>query len=327
MFDMAGKKIKALITGYGGFVGSFLARELLQNGRKVYGAVFAGLNELSPLHKPLEKKVVRHPLQLLDYDNVKKVIDEIRPDEVYHLAGISHVPTSWKNPRLTYSVNVSGSLNLLDALRQSGKDVKILVITSAEVYGSPDQDKLPTVEDQPLLPESPYAASKASLDLLSMQWSRFPRMHVVRARPFSHTGPGQTPAFVCPAFAKQIAAISLGIEKPEMKIGDLSAKRDFSDVRDVVRAYRLMLDKAENGEVFNVCSGKSRTISGILRTLKSFSKVKIKVETDPERLRPSDIPETRGSHKKLTLATGWKPEIKFSDTLREIYDYWIKTLK
>ena len=323
---MAQKNITALITGYDGFVGPYLAENLLARGRRVFGTIYKGLREIPPhpcTEKGRQKIVAILPVDLVDYEDVFKIINKARADEVYHLAGISDVPTSWESPRLTFSTNVMGTLNLLEAIRKSGRPARILVVSSAEVYGRPDPLDLPTRESAALRPDNPYAASKAAIDILAFQWSRYPGMNMVRVRPFSHTGPGQPPNFVCPGFARQMAAISLGIAPPVMKVGDLTARRDFTDVRDVVRAYYLVLEKGVSGEVYNVCSGKSRSMKSILQILKSFSDKKVKVETDLAKLRLSDVPETRGSNARLKKATGWGPEIPFSQTLRDLYDYWI----
>jgi len=315
---MAGKKTTALITGYDGFVGPWLAEELLSHGRRVTGTYFA---ENKP---PVAGKISLLPLDLAKYGSVREVISKSMPDEVYHLAGISHVPTSWANPRKTFVTNLMGTVHLFEALREEKGGGRILAVSSAEVYGIPEPRDLPTKETAPLKPENPYAASKAALDLLAYQWSRHEDFHIVRVRPFSHTGPGQSPGFACPGFARQIAGIARGLHPPVMTVGDLSAKRDFTDVRDVVRAYRLVLEKGECGEVFNVSSGRSRSIRGILRTLRGFCKKRIRVETDPELLRPVRIPETRGSHSKLSRATGWGPEIPFDRTLKDLYEYWLR---
>ena len=324
---MAKKKITALITGYDGFVGPHLAEHLLREGRRVVGTIIAG-GRPNPLHKGrLARSVELFPLDLKNFESVLEMVKETKPDEVYHLAGISHVPTSWKNPILTYSTNVMGSVHLLEALRELGRPARTLVVSSAEVYGSIKSENLPAVETLPLCPENPYAASKAALDLIALQWGHYPGMQIVRARPFSHTGPGQTPNFVCPSFARQVAEITLGIAPPVMKVGDLSARRDFTDVRDVVRAYYLLIQKGKQNEVYNICSGKPRSIKAILQTLKSLSPKKIQVVTDPERLRPSDIPETRGSYARLRRDTGWTPQIPFSKTLRDLYQHWLAALK
>ncbi|MCX6999446.1 MAG: GDP-mannose 4,6-dehydratase [Candidatus Sumerlaeota bacterium] len=320
------KKVISLITGYDGFVGPYLAERLLNDGRRVYGTVYAGAKTIPHRPKVLEKNVTILPLDLLSRESVRSVVKESRPDEVYHLAGISHVPTSWREPVLTWSTNVMGAIYLFEALRETGKTVRILAVSSAEVYGSLAPKELPATEEMPLRPENPYAASKAALDILTSQWGIYPTLHIVRVRPFSHTGPGQTPDFACPGFAKQVAEISLGKSPPVIKVGDISPRRDFTDVRDVVRAYRMALDGGRRNEVYNVCSGKSRTMRGILLTLKSFCKRKIKIIIDPERLRPVDIPETRGSYARLARATGWRPEIPFTQTLRDLYDYWLAEL-
>lgn len=328
---MTSKTISALVTGFDGFVGPYLAQYLLSRHRKVFGTIYnkKKWNPQTPsvISDKTMKKTAALPVDLENYKNVRELVQKIKPDEVYHLAGISHVPTSWANPRSTFSINVMGTVHLLEAIRELGKDTRILIVSSAEVYGTPGQGELPTKENCPLRPENPYAASKAAIDLLARQWSDYPRLHIVRVRPFSHTGPGQTPDFACPAFAHQVAAISRGIAPPIIKVGNLSVKRDFTDVRDVVKAYFLALQKGLDGEVYNVCSGKSRLLTSILKTLKSFCDRKISVEIDPERFRPSDIPETRGSYAKLSRITGWSPEILFRQTLYDLYRHFHRILK
>jgi len=310
----------ALITGMDGFVGPWLARHLLEEGRHVAGTWYSGLDGMPAHLKVLEDRVTLLPVDLEREESVGGVVRTVRPDEVYHLAGISHVPTSWKKPLLTWRVNIMGSAHLLEALRGEGRAVRVLVVTSAEVYGKIPPEKLPASENLPLNPENPYAGSKAALDILALQWSRFPGFHIIRARPFSHAGPGQAPGFVCPDFSRQVAAIALRKAPPVIKVGDLSARRDFTDVRDVVRAYRLLMEKGENGCVYNICSGESRRIADILETLRAFCPVPFTVEADPDRFRPIEVPETRGSHELLTRVTGWAPAIPFDQTLRDIYE-------
>jgi len=328
---MTKKKIPALITGFDGFAGAYLAEYLIRHNRKITGTVYNKL-KVPPIFKSiLSKKTLKSvtilPMNLVHYKSVKDVISKAKPREVYHLAGISHVPQSWANPRLAFSTNVMGTVHVLEAVREVMKAARVLVVSSAEVYGIPDPKNLPTQENAPLKPNNPYAATKAALDLLAYQWSQYPDMFIIRARPFSHTGPGQISNFVCSFFAREVAAISLGLCPPVIKVGDISVKRDFSDVRDIVGGYRLALEKGKNGEVYNVCSGKSQLIKSILHTLISFSDKKIMVAIDPDKFRASEIPETRGSHTKLTEDTGWEPRIPFSETLKNLYDFWLKRLK
>lgn len=319
---MASVEKTALITGFDGFVGPYLAECIQAGNVNVAGTVYAGL-EIQPHHvSAMSDSVKVHSLDLTDPESVNRLVNEVRPDQVYHLAGISHVPTSWKNPALTWNTNVMGSLYLFDALRKMEKEVSILTVTSAEVYGVVPEEDLPVTEEAPLKPVNPYAASKAALDVMSRQWSRVEGMRVITVRPFSHTGPGQSPDFVCPGFAKQMAEACLEKREPVLSVGDLTALRDFTDVRDVVRGYRLLMEKGENGQAYNICSGQSRKISDILEILLSFCDKEIRVESDPEKLRPVTIPETRGSSEKITSATGWEPEIPFNKTLQDIYDHW-----
>ncbi|MBN1901053.1 GDP-mannose 4,6-dehydratase [Candidatus Sumerlaeota bacterium] len=328
---MRNMKVSALVTGFDGFVGPYLAQRLLSMGRKVFGTIYSGKKWNPPVSEFLAEKIIEEtetlPIDLEDYGKVRELIETVQPREVYHLAGISHVPTSWANPRSTFSINVMGTVNLLEAIRELGNKTRILIVSSAEVYGTPRKGELPTKETCPLRPENPYAASKAAIDLLAGQWSDYPGIHIVRVRPFSHTGPGQSADFACPAFARQAAAIELGLTPPAIRVGNLSVKRDFSDVRDVVKAYFLALQKGANGEAYNVCSGKSLRLSRILNILTSFCDKKISVEIDPDRFRQTDVPETRGSHAKLSRMTRWRPQIPLRNTLHDLYRYYYDLLK
>ena len=314
---------KVYITGIEGFVGRYLVRELLDHGYEV-----AGLHHKHASAEHLEEHgITLYPGDVTDRrENFWFSLDRFSPDAVVHLAAITFVPHSLQDPLKTWRVNLWGTLNLLEWARQKKPDTKILVVSSGEVYGAPrNKDELPFREDSRLNPQNVYAATKAAADLAAQQYINVWKMPVIIARPFNHTGPGQSPNFVASAFAKQVAEIVRGKREPVVRVGNLSAKRDFTDVRDVVRAYRLLLEKTESG-VFNICSGKPVQIQKILDTLVELSGVDVKVEVDPERLRPVDVPLIYGSFEKLRAATGWEPKIPIEQTLHDLLEWWKEQL-
>jgi len=293
--------MKALITGISGFAGSHLAEFLINKGYEISGtfydkSTFSNLNGW--------------------------IIEKVRPDEIYHLAAISFVPTSLMNPKLTFDTNLDGTLNLYQAIIELKIEPKILFVGSADEYGSIKNSDLPIKENCPLRPINPYSISKASADFLSYFYFKNYHFNIVRVRPFNHIGPRQSPEFVCSDFAKQIAKIEKGLKEPIIKVGNLGAKRDFTDVRDMVRAYWLAVQKGEFGEAYNICSGNGVSIKELLGRFLNMSKKKIKVIQDPKRLRPSDVPLLVGDFKKFTKQTDWEPEIPLKKTLEDILNYW-----
>lgn len=301
--------MKILITGIEGFVGPYLA-ELFVND-KVYGTYFLEPNRV--------KGIDYRYMDVTDAHSVKYVISSIKPDLIFHLAGYSSVAEAWKNPEIALNINAHGTKNLLDALTSLKLKPKIVIISSADVYGKPKQ--LPLTEKHASHPISPYGKSRVVQESIV---ANYPELDITIARSFSHTGPRQLPKFVCPAFAHQIAMIEHKLQEPVIRHGDLSVKRDFLDVRDVVKAYKLLAEKGKPHEAYNVCSGKVYAISEILNILISMSSLKIKREIDPSKVRPVEIPELLGSNEKLCKATGWKPSIDFKQTLKDILDYWRK---
>jgi GDP-4-dehydro-6-deoxy-D-mannose reductase len=262
------------------------------------------------------------PVDLRERDSVTSLIERIQPDVIFHLAAQSSVPTSFSDPWDTLENNIRSELNLLEAVRQSGRKVAFLVIGSNEEYGAPRPEDLPQTELSPLRPNNPYAVSKVGQDFLGLQYHLAYGVPVVRVRPFNHTGPGQSPRFVAPAFASQVARIEADLQEPVMRVGNLSTSRDFTDVRDIVRAYYLAVTEGKPGEVYNLASGEPRSIKTLLETLLSYSDVEIKVERDPDRYRPVDVPIVYGSAKKFYEQTGWEPEIPFEQTLQDTLSYW-----
>lgn len=305
--------MKSLITGVSGFVGPYLANHLVENGHKVYGI------------ERSDKKVANCKIYVADILDEKKVfnaINEVKPDYIFHLAGQSSVEVSWKEPRLTMDINVNGTKNLLNSVIKAKINPKIVVVSSSEIYGNPK--KLPLKEDHPLEPISPYGESRLKQEELVQEFVKTHDMSIVLARSFPHTGPGQIPKFVCPAFAEQIVKIERGKSEAVIKVGNLENERDFSDVRDIVRAYLLMAEKCRNGEAYNVCYGKAWKIKKILDYLLSMSSIKPEIILDPEKLRKTDMPKVLGDHSKITKESGWKPEIRFEETLKDILEYWRK---
>lgn len=310
--------MRALITGAGGFVGGHLCTYLLAHTDwDLTGTLFHPSKA-----EPSDPRLRFCTADLRDPERVQTVVDEARPSYVFHLAAQSFVPTSFADPWETLENNIRAELNLLEAVRQSEDEVRILVVGSNEEYGAPGPDELPQTEGSPLRPNNPYAVSKVGQDFLGLQYHLAYELPVVRVRPFNHTGPGQSPRFVLPAFASQIARIEAGLQEPMMKVGNLSTARDFTDVRDIVRAYHLAVMQGEPGEVYNLASGQPRSIRELLETLLRCSEFDIRVERDPERYRPADAPVVYGSAEKFRRRTGWEPEIPFEQTLHDTLTYW-----
>ncbi|MEE9271492.1 MAG: GDP-mannose 4,6-dehydratase [Candidatus Krumholzibacteria bacterium] len=315
--------MKALITGITGFAGSHLADYCLEReGVDVYGMIRWRSRTENIEH--LEGKVKLVECDLRDATSTRSVIEEIRPDYIFHLAAQSYVPTSWRAPSESLTTNVIGELNIFEAARKIDLKCRIQVACSSEEYGLVHEDELPIRESNPLRPLSPYAVSKVGQDMLGYQYHKSYNMDIVRTRSFNHTGPRRGPVFVVSDFAKQIADIERGQREPVMYTGNLEASRDFSDVRDIVKAYFLSLEKGKAGEVYNICAEKAWTIREMLDMLLSMTDAKIEIKKDPNRLRPSDVPRLLGDCSKFRKDTGWKPEIPFETTLRDTLDFWRK---
>lgn len=293
--------MRALITGAGGFVGEHLATHLREHGDEVL------LTDRS-----------RDGLDILDAPALLDHLRATRPEVIYHLAGASDVGGSWKTPQITFRANAEGTLNVLWAAREAGAD-RILAVGSADVYGKVTPDELPLTERSPLRPVSPYAASKVAADTVAEQaWLGYSQ-HVVRARPFNHLGPGQVTRFVAPALAERIARNELDGAR-ELRVGNLTPRRDFTDVRDVVRAYRLMMVSGEAGEVYNVCSGTAIAVQDLALQMLEMSTTPQELVEDPELVRPVDIPVLLGDASKLEARTGWRPQIPLATTLADLLD-------
>ncbi len=312
----------ALITGIAGFAGSFLSEHLLKNGNYNVSGTTLSLSD-SPNLTRIKDKIRLIEVDLLDKEKVHKIVSDTKPDAIFHLAALASPTKSFEVPIEVFTNNVAAELNILESVRKNNLlDTKILVVSSAEVYGNVTDKDLPMNEKTSLNPTSPYAVSKIAQDFLALQYFLSSKIKTIRVRPFNHIGPRQSPQFVASRFASQIAEIEKGKKEPVMYVGSLDAKRDFTDVRDMVRAYDLLMDKGKVGDVYNAGSGVSHKISDLLSLMLSLSKVKIRVEKDPNLVRPADNPHLLCDVTKIQETTGWKAEIPFEQTLEDTLDYW-----
>ncbi len=315
--------MKALVTGAEGFVGRHLVRHLLEEGDETAATVFDEA-------RPLDERVWTTPCDVRDRDALESVINEFRPQAIYHLAALSYVPDALADPLPTHEVNALGTLNLLEAAARTCPACRVLYVGTSEVYGPRPPEMMPLVEETPPGPNNPYSKSKLAAEKYCADARRLLGLDVVVARPFNHTGPGQDERFVCSSFARQSAEISLGLREPVVEVGNLEARRDFSDVRDVARAYRLLVIGGATGgaaaSVYNICSGKAVAIETILEKLLARAGKEVELRCDPARMRPVDTPLYYGSHAKIEKAVGWRPEIDLDRTLGDLFNWWREKL-
>jgi GDP-4-dehydro-6-deoxy-D-mannose reductase len=293
--------VRALVTGVSGFVGRHLVEHLRAMGDDVEGCDRADGS-----------------VEIGDLASVKNVVQRVRPEVVYHLAGWSDVGGSWAAPVEVFRANAEGTLNVLLACAEAGVE-RVLAVSSADVYGIVREADLPITEEAALRPVTPYAASKVAADYLALQAWLGGGLPVLRARAFNHLGPGQMPRFVAPALAERIARneIDGGTVVP---VGNLTARRDFTDVRDVVRAYRLLVERGEPGEAYNVCSGRAVSVQELAEALLTMARRPMELKPDPELERPVDVPVLLGDYSRLRAATGWAPTIPLEQTLEDLLD-------
>lgn len=314
------KQRTALITGIAGFAGSWLAEELLREGYRVFGTLAPG--ESTDNIKKIKTDLSLTRLDILKTPACRKLVVSVKPDYLFHLAAIASVGKSFELEQTTFRVNFDGTQNMLDAARQHTGLKKFLFVGSADAYGIFQPPNRTLTENQSFNPISPYGIAKAAAEYAARYYCRSHHLPVVVARAFNHSGPRQTANFVIPSFARQIAEIEARSQKPTLMVGDLSAKRDFSDVRDIVRGYRLLAEKGKPGEVYQLCSGKAVAINDILRILLSLSHADIEVRIDKNRLRKADISILRGSHAKATRAVNFTSKIPLRKTLQDTLEYW-----
>ena len=301
---------RVLITGGTGFVGTYLVQYLRLTTPDV---IVMASNESASQGGEYYQVDIRRQ------DDVRCVIRESRPTEIYHLAGVSAVDASWTNPRLTFEVNVVGTYNLFAAAMDLVPAPRILNISTAQVYARSDG---PLTEESPVSPDNPYAASKAMAELLAVSFRRARAGGIMTARSFNHTGPGQLPTFVLPSIAKQFAEMEIGLIPPRLTVGNIDVTRDFTDVRDVIRAYTTMLREGKTGEVYNVCSGIGDRLSDIIKQFQAVCRTVVSIDIDSARLRPGETRQVVGDSAKIRRETRWSPQIPMDRTIRDLMDYW-----
>lgn len=309
--------MQILITGVSGFVGGHLTAYLKQviPDATLHGTVL----ETPPPH--LASEIICHPINLKNPQDTAALIAEILPDRIYHLAASAVVHRSFDDPWETLENNIRIQLNVILGCLKAKIAPRMLVVSSGEVYGVDQSADTPTTEDAPMRPANPYGVSKVTQDMLGLQYYLSHKLPIVRARPFNHIGPGQNTGFVATDFASQIAKIEAGLQPPVMHVGELSAERDFTDVRDIVRAYYLMVEQGTPGDVYNVSTGSTHSMRYILDTLLSYSNASIQVETNAG-LHSSGVRRSWGDSTRLRQATGWSPSIALDQTLRDVLDDW-----
>ena len=310
-----------LVTGGGGFVGRHLLAALAESGQEHCHATTLELR-----HRLARESAVQwHGLDITDRETTIDLLGVIKPDVIFHLAAQAHVPTSFTNPELTWQVNLHGTLNLLEAATRANPRATFINVGSSDMYGASFHNGEAVTEITPFLPLNPYAASKAAADLAAFQYSANSSLKIIRARPFNHTGPGQSEDFVLPAFAAQIARIEAGLQEAVIAVGDLSGERDFLHIADVVSAYMGLAERAKDipsGTAFNISSGQARTIAELLEAMLDACSTPIRVQRDPSRLRPVDIRRVCGASDAIQAATGWAPQRSSAGIIADLLEHW-----
>jgi GDP-4-dehydro-6-deoxy-D-mannose reductase len=313
--------MRILVTGVTGFVGGHLAELLFTAvGAEIHG--FARRAKWPAELTHFAERVRLHAVDMTDRTRLEAVLRDVRPEQIYHLAGYAQSGQSFREPDAAWAGNFGATQALFDAIAAWGGAPRIVAVTSGMIYGANERPDVPCDESAPLRPNSPYATSKAAADLLAFQVARWPGLDVVRVRPFNQIGPRQAPQFAVASFARQLARIERGEQPPQLEVGDLSGARDFTDVRDMADAYRLIMESGERGEAYNAASGVAVRIGDVLDELRGLCRSKVDVVTAAERLRPSDAAVLTGNSEKLRQLTGWRPKYTLQQTLRDTLDYW-----
>ena len=316
--------MRSLVTGVSGFVGGHLAEHLLAMGDTVVGLSSSGRWPVS-LEALLSSRISLRSCDLVGASEgeLGRLVADERPDVIYHLAAQANPQSSFSDPRGTWALNLGGTLNLLESVKASGMKARVVIVGSGVCYGNPRAEDLPVSESCPLRPNNPYSASKAAADLLGMQHYLADATDTVMARPFNHTGPRQSSHYVLSALARQVAEVEAGL-KPWVEVGNLEIVRDFTDVRDVVRGYRLLAEKGAGGEIYNLGTGKGTKLSDALNILAALAGKPIAVHVDPARVRPVDQPLLIADPSKLIAQTGWSPKFSIEQTLKDMLNDWRK---
>jgi GDP-4-dehydro-6-deoxy-D-mannose reductase len=313
--------MRVLVTGIGGFAGVHVAAALLAGGHEVHGVLRSarGRDALAAVGVP---PATLHPGDVRDAASMTRLVGEVAPAGIVHLAGVSEIAAAEADPAAAYATNVGGTLALLAAVRAAAPRARLVAVSSGHVYGAVLPDELPVTEDTPLRPLTVYGASKAAAELAAGQWGRTYGIDVVCVRPFNHAGPGQTPAFVCSALARQIALIEAGKQPPVVRAGNLDPVRDLSDVRDIAAGYVALLERGHGGTTYNLSAGTGVSIAEVIAILRTHARVPVRVASDPALRRAGDVPRLVASHARATRDTGWEPRRPLEDTLGATLEDW-----
>jgi len=309
-------KRKILITGINGFAGPYLADYLNSQGFEIWGL------DINDPAEPAAENIIMGIADICSQEQIETILAECNPEAIYHLAAQSSVAVSWQKPVKTMQINLEGTINLLEAVKKLKLDTRILLVGSGEEYGTIKPEELPITEEHETNPQNPYSLSKLFQTIMGMHYLQTDRMQIYFTRAFNHTGPGQHQGFVIPDFASQIARIEAGLQKPVINVGNLSAQRDFCDVRDVVRAYHKIIEQGKPGRIYNVASGKAVMIQDILDQLIGLSDKPVQVKIDPQKFRPVDVPVIYASTDRIKKETGWQPKIGLQDTIKDTLEFW-----
>jgi GDP-4-dehydro-6-deoxy-D-mannose reductase len=312
--------MRILITGAAGFAGGHLARYLLEQGHTLAGLRHP--KDDRPQSHVLPAEVEIQEADILDETRLSRVVSTFKAEAIFHLAAFSNPQSSWENARRTLETNIIGSHNVLQAALDTGQRPRVLLVGSCQQYGWVPEQAQPITEDRPQRPMTPYAVSKCSQEVLGLRFYLAEELPVFLTRPFNHTGPGQEASYVCSSFARQAAEIEAGRREPHLRVGNLSARRDFSDVRDVVRAYWRILEQGKPAEPYNVCRGEAFSIQEILERLLRLTATEVRVEVDPSLYHSVDAPLLLGDNSRLRKELGWEPRHSLEDTLRDLLDFW-----
>jgi GDP-4-dehydro-6-deoxy-D-mannose reductase len=309
---------RILITGGTGFVGTHLLHSLRTETAKIF-VLSSGATA-----RRFRSEVEHYRVDIRKEDEVNAAIGEIKPSQIYHLAGISSVETSWSDARLTFEVNVVGAYNLFEAGMKLASPPRMLNGSTSQVYANSGGV---LTETSPVNPDNPYAASKAMAELMLVTYRNCTTGGIITSRSFNHSGPGQQPTFVMSSIAKQIAEIEAGLRPPRLSVGNIQVSRDFTDVRDVVQAYIALLAKGRTGEVYNVCSGSAVLLADVIEKFRALCGTAVEIDVDPVRVRANEVSIIQGDSSKIRKETGWSPQIALENTVRDLLDYWRKKIK